>query len=376
VLGPDDLPFTTPIGVVYDAISPSETLEQAIGMLGYDDFRREQAAARAEGRHLGVGIAAYVEPSSFGMGPSGSESTTVRIDPDGMVHVITGASSQGHSIETTLAQLVADQLGVDVDDVSVVSGDTAVQPYGSATGGSRNAVIGGGSALAAAGELRTKVLAVAAELLEASADDLELRDGTVSVRGTPTVSDSIAHVAWVAYNQPDKLPPGTAPGLEVMTRYRTDANLTMSNATHVCTCEVDVATGVVTLLRYIVSEDCGVMINPNVVEGQIAGGVVQGIGGVLYEHLAYDEHGNPLTTTFLDYLLPTAAEVPTIEYGHIETPSGRLGGFKGMGEGGAIGAPAAVLNAVADALAPFAVSVVSQPLDPSRVLELLAHASA
>jgi carbon-monoxide dehydrogenase large subunit len=371
VLHADDLPYTTPGGAIYDVVTPSETLEQAVAMLNYDAFRVEQAAARTQGRYLGVGISVYVEPSAGAFGLMGHEGTVLRIDQTGKVHVTTSASSQGHSIETTLAQVVADELGVPVDDVVIMWGDTATAPPGGPTGGSRNAVIASGSAMRAAGEVRTKVLAVAAHLLEAAPEDLEVAEGVISVKGTPRASKTVAEVAHVAYNDPSRLPPGMAPGLDVAVRWQTDAPSTYSNATHICTCEVDPATGVVRLLRYIVSEDCGVMINPNVVEGQIAGGVVQGIGGVLFEHLVYDQHGNPLTTTFLDYLLPTSTEIPEIEYGHIETRSGRPGGFKGMGEGGAIGAPAAVINAVADAIAPFGVNVVNQPLGPQQVLALI-----
>jgi carbon-monoxide dehydrogenase large subunit len=182
---------------------------------------------------------------------------------------------------------------------------------------------------------------------------------------------SLAEIAALAYLDPYALPPGVPAGLEASGRYTAATRSVWVNAAHVCTCEVDVATGRVRLLRYIVSEDCGPMINPNVVEGQIAGGVVQGLGGVLYEHLAYDEDGNPLATTFMDYLLPTAAEVPPIEYGHVETPSPGPGGYKGVGEGGAIGAPPAVVNAVADAVSPFGVKVTRLPLGPSQVLALL-----
>ena len=191
------------------------------------------------------------------------------------------------------------------------------------------------------------------------------------MRGAPSAGISFAELAALAYFDPASLPPGVPAGLEASARYTAQNGSIWVNATHVCTCEVDVVTGQVQLLRYIVSEDCGPMINPNVVEGQIAGGVVQGIGGALYEHLAYDEQGNPVTTTFMDYLLPTASEVPIIEYGHIETPSPGPGGFKGVGEGGAIGAPPRVVNAVADALSPFGVSVTRFPLTPSRIRALL-----
>jgi carbon-monoxide dehydrogenase large subunit len=219
--------------------------------------------------------------------------------------------------------------------------------------------------------LRDRIVAIAAHKLEASPDDIELAQSRASVRGAPSAGISFADLAALAYFNPAKLPPDVPAGLEASARYTSETGSIWVNATHVCTCEVDVVTGQVTLLRYIVSEDCGPMINPNVVEGQIAGGVVQGIGGVLYEHLAYDDHGNPVTTTFMDYLLPTAAEVPTVEYGHIETPSPGPGGYKGVGEGGAIGAPPAVVNAVADALAPFDVRVTELPLSPSRLVGLL-----
>jgi carbon-monoxide dehydrogenase large subunit len=185
----------------------------------------------------------------------------------------------------------------------------------------------------------------------------------------------MADVARVAYLEPSRIPGAVDSGLEVVARFTTGVANTWSNSAHVCTCEVDVETGFVKILRYVVSSDCGTMINPNVVEGQIAGGVVQGIGGALLEDFVYDADGNPLTTTFVDYLLPAATDVPVIEYGHIETPSGRPGGFKGMGEGGAIGAPAAVFNAVADALAPFGVSLTEMPLSPDAVLAAIVEAS-
>jgi carbon-monoxide dehydrogenase large subunit len=201
-------------------------------------------------------------------------------------------------------------------------------------------------------------------------------DATVRVRGVPASARPLAELAAVSYLQPDLLPEGETPGLEASTRLRSNAFATYSNATHVCTCEVDPDTGMVRLLRYVVSEDCGVMINPMVVEGQIAGGVAQGIGGVLLEHLASDPDGTPLATTFLDYLLPTATDVPTIEYGHVETPSSMPGGFKGVGEGGAIASPAAVINAVADALAHLGVRITDQPLSPDRVRRLVEGARA
>jgi carbon-monoxide dehydrogenase large subunit len=368
-----DLPFTTTAGATFDRITPSETLEQAVAMLDYDAFRREQAAAREQGRYLGVGIAVYIEPTAGGFGVGITESATIRIDPSGSIQVLSGVNSQGHSMETIIAQVTAEYLGVHPDDVEVLFGDTAVSPVGATTGGSRNAVFGGGAAREAALAMRERVFQIAAHMLEASPDDLEMDGGVVSVRGTPTSRKTLAEVADLAYMRPRELPEGTPPGLEIASRFTTEGP-TWSNAAHVCTCDVDPNTGLVTLLRYIVSEDCGALINPNVVEGQIAGGVVQGIGGVLFEHFVYDLDGNPTTTTFLDYLLPTAADVAVMEYGHIQTASARPGGFKGMGEGGAIGAPAAVFNAVADALAPIGVVLTDQPLTPAAIVAAIARA--
>ena len=254
--------------------------------------------------------------------------------------------------------------------MNTIQGDTAVTPFGAGTGGSRSGPMTAGAIAAAGGELHDKLVALAAHRLEAAEDDIEIADGRATVRGTPAVGLTVAQLANVAYFQPGALPAGMSPGLEASARYAAPAPMIWANATHVCTCEVDVATGVVTILRFIVSEDCGRMINPNVVEGQIAGGTVQGIGGALLEQLVWDDDGNPLATTFVDYLLPTASDVPTIEYGHVQTPAPGPG-YKGVGEGGAIGAPPAVINAVVDALAPFAVEVDHLPLTPAAIVDLL-----
>jgi carbon-monoxide dehydrogenase large subunit len=304
------------------------------------------------------------------MDPLGTETATIRVQPTGKVVVSMGTGSHGQGLETTMPQVVAEELGVPLDDVILVQGDTASTPFGRGTGGSGSAVIGGGACREAAQLVRTKALEIAAHLMEAAPADLELVEGEIAVRGTPSRALSFAEVARVAHLETAKLPDGLAPGLEATASY-TAPPFTWSNACHVCTVEIDRNTGLVHIDRYIVSEDCGVMINPMVVEGQIAGGVVQGIGGVLYEHFVYDADGNPLTTTFLDYLLPTATEVPDIEYGHVETRSNTPGGHKGMGEGGAIGAPPAIVNAVADALALVGARVSRQPLGPEQVLALL-----
>jgi aerobic carbon-monoxide dehydrogenase large subunit len=365
-------PYTTATGAVYEGLSLTESLDQALTLIDHAGFRVEQAAARVEGRLLGLGVAAAVEPTGMARGALGSEGAVVRVGVNGTVDVMVGCASHGQSLETTIVQVVADELGVGLDDVTLVQGDTASTPYGAGTGGSRSAVLYSGAARQASRAVRDKVVAVAAHLMEAAPEDLEVHDGVVSVRGTPARGLPLRAVAETAWLGHDALPAEVGVGLEASSRFRPDATHTYANATHACTVDVDPRTGRVDVLRYVVSEDCGVMINPTVVEGQIAGGVIQGIGGVLMEHMVYDDVGNPLTTTFLDYLVPTASEVPTIEYGHIETPApSNPGGHKGMGEGGAIVSPPAVANAVADALAHLGVTIDRQPLDPQRVLALI-----
>jgi carbon-monoxide dehydrogenase large subunit len=375
ILDKDDLPYTNGNGMPYLDVSPAETLEQAVELLGYDDFRREQQAARAEGRYLGVGICSYIEPTTPGHSYYASEGATIRIDPSGMVAVYVAGGSTGNSLETTVVQLTADALGVPIDHVRTIQGDTALTPYGAGTGGSRSGSMLAGAVSATAAVLREKLITIAAHRLEAAAEDMELANGRAFVRGTPSAGLDVAELAEIAYLRSGELPPGMSSGLEATERYTAASPMPVwANATHVCTCEVDTATGEVTLLRYIVSEDCGPMINPAIVEGQIAGGTVQGIGGALLEELAYDDDGNPIATTFMDYLLPTMADVPVIEYGHVITPSSGPGGYKGVGEGGAIGAPPAIVNAVADALAPFGVTITRLPLRPETVLSLIDEA--
>lgn len=369
LINPEDLPYTTATQMVFDHITPKETLDQAVEMIDVAAFRSEQAQARGEGRVLGLGVAAYVEPSAIAFGVLNSDPATITMDLSGKVQVRLGTGSHGHSIETTMAQVVATHLGCELDDVVVVQGDTATSPLGPGTGGSRTAVIAGGAAQIASLELKDKLVRIAAHLLEANPDDLEVDKGVVSVRGTPQAAIHFAQLAMTAHMAPDLLPPGMAPGLEVSTRYRPPTEMTWSNATHACTVELDPETGQVTITRYIVSEDCGQMINPMVVEGQIAGGIAQGIGGVLFEHLVYDDQGNPLATTFLDYLLPTAPEIPDFEYGHVESMSGTVGGYKGMGEGGAIVSPPAIANAINDALAQLGAAPLTHfPFGPSEIL--------
>ena len=375
LIGPDDLPYTTATQMVLDAITPTETLDQVVEMIDVPAFRIEQARARAEGRLLGLGVAGYVEPSAIAFGMLNSDPAVMTMDVSGKVQIRLGTGSHGHSIETTIAQVVATHLGCDIDDVMVIQGDTASSPVGPGTGGSRTAVIVGGAAQTASLELRDKLVRIAAQLLEASPEDLEVADSIVSVKGTPQAAIPFAQLAMTAYMAPDLLPPGMGPGLEVSVRYRPPTEFTWSNATHGCIVEIDPETGLVDIRRYVVSEDCGQMINPMVVEGQIAGGVAQGIGGVLFENLAYDGDGNPLATTFLDYLLPSAPEIPDFEYGHVESLSHTLGGYKGMGEGGAIASPPAVANAINDALAQRGAAALTVfPFGPTQILDALNRA--
>jgi carbon-monoxide dehydrogenase large subunit len=374
VISRDELPYTSATSMVYDGISPAECLEQAAELIRYEQFRQDQERARGEGRLVGIGLSLYIEPQPGAL-PGGTEAATIRVEPSGQVNVYMGTGSHGQSIETTMTQIVADEMGVNIADVHFIQGDTESTPYGRGVGGSRTAGIAGGAAHVAGAAMRDRVLDVAGLMLEIAPSDLEMSDSVARVKGDPdSAGVSLAEIAAAAYLlRPGALPPGAELGLEVSRRFKAP-DWMFSNACHAVTVEVDRDTGMVKILRYVVAEDCGQMINPNVVEGQIAGGVIQGIGGVFYEHMKYDEDGNPTTTTFMDYLLPTAAEAPDVEYGHVVTPGLTPGGHKGLGEGGAIAAPAALLNAVRDALAPLGVSVTDQPVTPDRILELVEQA--
>jgi len=373
IIHTSEQPFNSAGGMVIENVTPEETLEQAAAEIGYDAFRAEQARATAQGRYLGIGFAVYVEPQP-GVAAYANEPANVRMHPDGRVDVFIGSGAHGQGLETTTAQLVAENLGIDFDDVTVRQGDTDSTPFGPGTGGSRSGPMIGQAVTEASLLLRDKVVAIAAHLLEAAPEDLEIADGVIAVQGTPTKSVPVQQVANTAYQQSATLPPELDKTLEVVHRSMAPATM-WSNATHAATVEVDPTTGKVEVLRFVVSEDCGRMINPNIVEGQVHGGVAQGIGGVLYEHNVYDADGNPLASTFMDYLVPTAHEIPEIETFHIESPASTVGGYKGVGEGGAIGAPAALFNAVADALAQHGVVVTEQPLDPDAVLRKIREAA-
>ncbi|HEX5529942.1 MAG TPA: molybdopterin cofactor-binding domain-containing protein, partial [Methylomirabilota bacterium] len=275
-------------------------------------------------------------------------------------------TSQGQSTETTLAQIAAADLGVPFASVSVVLGDTDATPFGLGAFGSRQAVIGGGAVALAARAVREKALRIAAHLLEAAAEDLEVADGSVSVRGTPGRTLALAEVARVANLETNRLPADLEPGLEA-TRFYDPIRGTFAAGTQAAVVEVDVATGRLQIRRYVCVEDTGRVINPLIVEGQVQGAIAQGIGGALLEHLVYDEAGQLLTGTLMEYALPTAADVPAFELAHVEVPAENLLGVRGVGEGGTLGPPAALANAVADALAPLGVEVNALPITPARL---------
>jgi aerobic carbon-monoxide dehydrogenase large subunit len=361
-------PHTMPTGMVAYGVTPRETLDLAVKAVDVPAFRAEQAAARQQGRYLGLGFAVYLEPTTMAMGGVlTSDSAQVRVEPSGKVTAVVSTHSQGHGTQTTMAQVIADQLGVEMEDVTVLEDDSSRGGFGPGAGGSRQAVSGGGAARKASGLLAGKIKAIAGRLLNANPQDIRIERGQITVEGVPETSTTVQRVAETAYFEPDRLPPDMELGLEAQYRYRPPP-IVFSNAAHACIVEVSTETGLVKILRWIASEDCGVMINPAVVEGQIAGGVVQGIGGVIYEQISYDAQGNPTAATFKDYLIPTAHDVPEIEYRHLITPSISEGGFKGVGEGGAIIGPPTLVNAVADALAPFGVRCLNLPLSPPRLL--------
>jgi carbon-monoxide dehydrogenase large subunit len=383
LLRPDELPYRSPSGLVWDSGSFVESLERAHEVSDYARVRAEQRRARDAGRYVGVGVASYVELTGVGSAISaspgaaintGTEGATIRVDPGGTVTASFGLACHGQGHETTLAQVVAEELGARLEAVRVIHGDTAASPSGTGTYASRSAVIGGGAAILAARALKTKALAIAAHLLEVSADDLTLADGRATVRGAPDQALTLRAIAQAAYGGAKRLPNGMEPGLEA-TRFYDPYFGTASNATHVAVVEVDPETCAVTVRRFVVVEDCGRIINPLIVEGQAIGGVAQGIGAALLEEIVYGEDGQLLTGSLMDYLVPTAAEVPAIEVVHLERPSPTtLGGFKGVGEGGTIGAPAAIANAIADALAPLGVEITELPVTPERLFRLIARA--
>ncbi|MER3397429.1 MAG: carbon monoxide dehydrogenase [Chloroflexota bacterium] len=364
---PRQFPYRTATGVVYDSGNYEAALDRALELVGYNKLRREQARAREQGKFLGIGLATYVELSAQGW-----ESGAVRVEPSGRVTVLTGAVPHGQGHETTFSQLVADQLGVPVENIRVRYGDTAAVPVGIGTFGSRSAALAGSALVVAAERVKQKALQVAAHLLEASPEDLVYEGGKIFVRGAPGQAVTLEQVARAAYSRAPV--PGIEPGLEA-TAYFQAPQESYSFGAYVAVVKVDPETGVVRLEKMVAVDDCGRVINPLLVEGQVHGGLAQGIGQALLERIAYDENGQLLTGSLLDYALPRADDLPVFIVDKTETPTPNNPlGVKGVGEAGTIGAPPAVVNAVVDALAPLGVRHIDMPLTPERVLRAIVEA--
>jgi carbon-monoxide dehydrogenase large subunit len=378
-----EFPYRNVAGACYDAGTYRESLARCAELLGFGDWPAVQARAQAEGRLVGLGLACFVEPTAYGTASFGMrkmtivpgyERATVRMDPSGSVIVMAGTHSHGQGHATTYAQIVADALGIDPGRVRLRQGDTELVPHGWGTFASRSIVAGGGAIARASADLAGQLREIAAHLIEAAPGDVELADGSARVRGDPATSVPINELARTAHHAAHLLPDGLGRGLEATASF--DPEGTFSNATHGAVVEVSPSTGGVRLVRYVVVEDCGVMINPMIVDGQVAGGVAQGIGAALFEELCFDSSGQPVSGSFVDYLVPTAADLPDFEIHHLCTPTSRTPtGSKGMGEGGTIGAPAAVLNAVNDALAQVGAGVDRIPVRPADVVAAIAAAT-
>ncbi len=379
-----DQPTTMITGPSINGVTVRECLDRAVELIDLDGFRARQAQARARSRHIGIGLSTFIEiapgPPDFArvLGfDLPTETAWARIEPTGHLVVQTWQVNHGQGHETTLAQVAADEMGLALDRVRIVWGSSDTTPFNTmSTGGSRSATMGAGAAQAATRAVKHQVLQIAAHLLEAHEGDLTIEDGRVAVRGTPSRSVAITDIARTAWFAPSSLPDGLRQGLEASTEFRVPVGTGWASACHVCWVEVDVETGQITLPRYLVVEDCGDLINPAIVDGQIRGGVVQGIASVLYEKLVYGDDGQLLTSTFADYLVPAACDVPTIDIEHLHTAPQHAVNWRGVGEGGFLGAPAAVLNAVADALAPFGIEITETHLSPERVRQLIEDARA
>jgi aerobic carbon-monoxide dehydrogenase large subunit len=377
LIGPDRFPvnheimFQDSAPLIYDSGNYLPTLERAAEMIGFDDFPVEQAAGRAGGTHVGIGICCYVEGT--GIGPY--EGARVTVEPSGSIRVATGVGTQGQGHYTVFAQIVADVLGVEVTAVKVTTGDTREFGWGTGTFASRGAVVAGNACHAAATSVRLKILSLAASLLNVSQDVLELADGRVFVRDSPERAFTLAELAGRANPLRGAVRPGTEPGLESTAYFGPDRGSTASGV-HAIKVDVDPETAMVKILRYVVVHDCGTIINPLLVEGQIHGGVAHGIGNAFYEQLVYDEQGQLLNASFMDYLLPTATDVPPIETDHRETPSPfNPVGLKGVGEAGCIPTGAVFAQALEDALSDYGIEITEIPMSPNALFDLISAAA-
>ena len=377
----DEFPYKSGSGIVWDRSGFQECLKAALDRFGYPQRRAEQAAARGAGKLVGIGIASYAELTGIGSRISaapgmpintGTERATINIDSTGAVTAAFGIASHGQGLETTLAQIVAEELGGRVEDIEIVHGDSNAVAHSTGTYASRSTVLAGGAATLSARALRKQVIEAASYLLEAAEADIEVQDGVISVAGTDS-SITFRELARAFYTEMRRIPREAREALDLTASATYDPFFgTTTAATHIAEVEIDPQTFGVSMRNYIVAEDCGRIVNPMIVDGQVHGGVAQGIGAALYEEVVHDESGQVLTGSFVDYIVPSAAEIPEIEAVHLETESpSTLGGYRGMGEGGTIGAPAAVANAVADALAAMDIQINELPITPERLFRLI-----
>jgi aerobic carbon-monoxide dehydrogenase large subunit len=372
---PNEFPYTTITASTYDSGNYAGVLRKALDEIGYKKFRAEQVRARKRGRLLGLGMTSYVEvcgtgPASDRPPGGGWESATVRVESSGKVTVLSGSSPHGQGGQTTFAQIVSEGLGIPFDDIAVLHGDTAAVPAGIGTFGSRNTAVGGTAVYLSTQKLKQKMTAIAARLLESKPANITWRQGALAVKGSAKQFVTLDDVVKAAYRARD-LPRGMEPGLEA-TSYFSPPEYTYPFGAHACTVEVDRETGEVQLLRYVAVDDCGRVINPMLVEGQVHGGIAQGVGQALYEQVVYDESGQCLSGTLMDYAVPKAGQLPHYDCSRTETPTDvNPMGVKGVGEAGTIGATPAVVNAVLDALAPYGVVNLDMPLKPEKIWKVI-----
>jgi carbon-monoxide dehydrogenase large subunit len=377
----DAYPYTSPPGMRFEGLSHHASLDKLLDMVPLERIRADQAEARERGVYRGIGFASFIEltnPSPFMYGIGGArisaqDGCTVRMDPDGSIVASSGVTEQGQGTEAILAQIVAHGVGVPVNRVKIITGDTQTTPYGGGTWACRGAGIGGEAALQSAIALKQQILEVAGAMLQAAPETLDVVMGEITDKASGKPRMTLFELGRIVYFRGDTLPKDLPREL-VQTRHfiTKEYPFAFTNGIQASWVEVDPATGMVKLLEHWCVEDCGRVVNPLLVDEQVRGGIVQGIGGALYEHCVYDAEGNLLTTTLADYLVPMSAEMPEIHVGHVETPTREsLLGAKGAGEAGTAGAPAAIMNAINDALKPFKARVHEQPFTPERILRAL-----
>jgi carbon-monoxide dehydrogenase large subunit len=381
LIADDAYPYTFPSGIKFEKLSHQQCMDKLLSVMDYEGLRKEQAALRQKGIYRGIGLAAMIEvtnpsPAFYGVGGariSAQDGATLRLDPAGMVNVLVSVTEQGQGTEAIFAQIAASAVGVSMDRVRVITGDTAVTPYGGGTWASRGAGIGGEAVLQAGKVLKSHILDVAAAILQADKATLDVQGNNVVDKLTGKVHMPLQEVGRVAYFRPDTLPMDFQSELTVTRHYTPrEYGFTFTNGIQASYVEVDVETGFVKLLKHWCIEDCGTVINPMLVDEQIRGGIVQGIGGALFEECLYSDDGQLLNGSMADYLVPMAGEMPDIVVGHVETPTRTSElGAKGAGEAGTAGAPGAVMNAINDALASLGANVSVQPFTPQRVLQAL-----